>query len=300
LKQLVYLSLRLKVNKLSGIYIHIPFCKQACHYCDFHFSTNFSRSDEMVDMICRELELRSEYLPKGMSVNTVYFGGGTPSLLSASQIEKILKHIHDYYQLDLKEITLEANPDDLHPKKLENWKALGLDRLSIGIQTFDAEILRFYNRAHTAQESLNAIKLAKSAGFQKLSIDLIYGFPSDGHKIWKNDLKTALDQDPGHISSYCLTVEPKTALGNWEKKGKYTHSTEDFAAVQFEMLMESMEKPDMYNMKFPILENRVNLLFTIPIIGKEFHISGSDRVHIPLMAKSGASIFPTTLNISIA
>jgi oxygen-independent coproporphyrinogen-3 oxidase len=196
----------------------------------------------MVDMICRELELRSEYLPKGMSVNTVYFGGGTPSLLSASQIEKILKHILDYYQLDLKEITLEANPDDLYPKKLENWKALGLDRLSIGIQTFNAEILRFYNRAHTAQESLNAIKLAKSAGFQKLSIDLIYGFPSNDHTIWEKDLQIALDQDPGHISSYCLTVEPKTALGNWEKKGKYTHSTEDFAAVQFEMLMESMDK----------------------------------------------------------
>ncbi len=196
----------------------------------------------MVDMICRELELRSDYLPKGQPVNTIYFGGGTPSLLNASQIEKILSHIHDYYQLDLKELTLEANPDDLHPKKLEDWKALGLDRLSIGIQTFNSDILRFYNRAHTSEESLNAIMLAKSAGFQKLSIDLIYGFPSDDHKIWENDLRIALDQDPGHISSYCLTVEPKTALGNWEKRGLYSHSTEDFAAVQFEILMESMDK----------------------------------------------------------
>lgn len=196
----------------------------------------------MVDMICRELELRSDYLPQHQPVNTIYFGGGTPSLLSTAQIAKILEQIQLYYQLDLKELTLEANPDDLHPKKLEDWKALGLDRLSIGIQTFDAEILRFYNRAHTSEESLNAIKLAKSAGFQKLSIDLIYGFPSDNHKIWENDLRIALDQDPGHISSYCLTVEPKTALGNWEKRGLYSHSTEDFAAVQFEMLMESMDK----------------------------------------------------------
>lgn len=193
-------------------------------------------------MICRELELRSDYLPKEQSVNSIYFGGGTPSLLSAAQIGKILEQIHLHYKLDLKELTLEANPDDLLPKKLEDWKALGMDRLSIGIQTFDLEILRFYNRTHTSEESLNAIKLAKAAGFQKLSIDLIYGFPSDSHEIWENDLRIALEQDPGHISSYCLTVEPKTALGNWEKKGKYTHSTEDFAAVQFEMLMDKMEK----------------------------------------------------------
>lgn len=193
-------------------------------------------------MICRELELRGNYLPKEQSVNTIYFGGGTPSLLSTAQIGKILDQITLHYHLDLKELTLEANPDDLQPKKLEDWKALGIDRLSIGVQTFDAEVLKFYNRAHTAQESLNAIKLANSAGFQKLSLDLIYGFPSDSHKIWENDLKIVLYQDPGHISSYCLTVEPKTALGNWEKKGKYTHSTEDFAAEQFEILMEYMDK----------------------------------------------------------
>ncbi|WP_373494212.1 radical SAM family heme chaperone HemW [Aquiflexum sp.] len=227
---------------MSGIYIHIPFCRQACQYCDFHFSTGTNRTDEMVEMICEELELRRDYLPNGKPVNTIYFGGGTPSLLNAAQIGKILEQIQLYYQLDLKELTLEANPDDLHLKKLEDWKALGLDRLSIGIQTFDAEILRFYNRAHTSEDSFNAIKLAKAAGFQKLSIDLIYGFPSNDHKIWENDLQIALGQDPGHISSYCLTVEPKTALGNWEKRGIYTHSSEDFAAVQFEMLMESMDK----------------------------------------------------------
>ena len=196
----------------------------------------------MVEMICNELEFRSNYLPKDRHVNTIYFGGGTPSMLTAQQVGKILDKIYQHYQVDLKELTLEANPDDLQPKKLADWKALGLDRLSIGIQTFDAEILKFYNRAHTAQESLNAISLAKKAGFQKLSIDLIYGFPSNNHDIWKKDLEIAMEQDPGHISSYCLTVEPKTALGNWEKKGKYTHSSEDFAAEQFEILIETMDK----------------------------------------------------------
>lgn len=193
-------------------------------------------------MICKELELRSNYLPKDRPVNTIYFGGGTPSLLNSGQIGEILDQIHRHYEVDLKELTLEANPDDLQPQKLADWKALGLDRLSLGIQTFDAEILRFYNRAHSSQESLNAIKLAKAAGFEKLSIDLIYGFPANSHDLWKNDMEIALDQDPGHISSYCLTVEPKTALGNWEKKGKYTHSSEDFAAEQFEILMEYMDK----------------------------------------------------------
>ncbi|SMD42315.1 oxygen-independent coproporphyrinogen-3 oxidase [Aquiflexum balticum DSM 16537] len=227
---------------MSGIYIHIPFCKQACHYCDFHFSTNTNSTVEMIEMICRELELRKNYLGSDNPVESIYFGGGTPSLIPSPQIEKILDQIHKHFTLNIKEVTLEANPDDLNHVKLQELKALGVDRLSIGIQTFDAGILQFYNRAHSAQESLNAIALAKAAGFQKLSIDLIYGFPSENHDIWIKDLEIALAQDPGHISSYCLTVEPKTALGNWEKKGIYTPSTDDFAAEQFEMLMESMGK----------------------------------------------------------
>lgn len=227
---------------MSGIYIHIPFCKQACHYCDFHFSTNTNSTAEMVDMICRELELRKNYLNSENQVESIYFGGGTPSLIPTLQIEKILNQIHKNFSLNVKEVTLEANPDDLNPIKLKELRALGVDRLSIGIQTFDEGILKFYNRAHTAEESLNAIALAKDSGFQKLSIDLIYGFPSENHDIWKKDLEIALSQDPGHISSYCLTVEPKTALGNWEKKGIYNPATDDFAAEQFEMLCHHLEK----------------------------------------------------------
>lgn len=227
---------------MSGIYIHIPFCKQACHYCDFHFSTNTNSTVEMSAMICRELEMRKNYLGFGSPIESIYFGGGTPSLLPTQQIEKILDQVHKHFSLNLKEVTLEANPDDLNDKKLKDLRTLGVDRLSIGIQTFDAGILKFYNRAHTAEESLKAITLAKAAGFQKLSIDLIYGFPSENHDIWKRDLEIALMQDPGHISSYCLTVEPKTALGKWEKKGIYTPSTDDFAAEQFEMLCRQLEK----------------------------------------------------------
>jgi oxygen-independent coproporphyrinogen-3 oxidase len=195
----------------------------------------------MVDSICLELAGRKDFLPQGSSVRTIYFGGGTPSLLSKSQLEKILNTANKWYPLDLEEVTLEANPDDLSTSNLQNWKALGIDRLSIGIQTFNPEILKFYNRAHTAEESLKAIESAKSTGFEKLSVDLIYGFPSANHDIWKKDLEIALSQNPGHISSYCLTVEPRTALGNWHKKGKYKAASEDFAAEQFEILMQSME-----------------------------------------------------------
>jgi oxygen-independent coproporphyrinogen-3 oxidase len=196
----------------------------------------------MIEMICLELELRKNYLGPDNQVESIYFGGGTPSLIPTRQVEKILDQIHRHFSLNIKEVTLEANPDDLNHSKLKELRTLGIDRLSIGIQTFDAGILRFYNRAHTAEESLNAIAMAKAAGFQKLSIDLIYGFPSENHDIWKKDLEIALAQNPGHISSYCLTVEPKTALGNWGKKGIYTPATDDFAAEQFEMLIESMDR----------------------------------------------------------
>jgi oxygen-independent coproporphyrinogen III oxidase len=237
----VCLSLGLKVNKLSGIYIHIPFCKRACHYCDFHFSTNSRQMEAMVSAICKELELRKDFLGSDQIIKTVYFGGGTPSLVPTDLLKKIMKQVSTHYETDLEEVTLEANPDDLSEKNLEQWKALGIDRLSIGIQTFDENVLRFYNRAHTREESLLAIQRAKAAGFGKLSIDLIYGFPAKDHGVFLADLDVALEQNPGHISSYCLTVEPKTVLGNWEMKGKFQSATEDFAAEQFEILMDRLE-----------------------------------------------------------
>ena len=227
---------------MSGIYIHIPFCKQACHYCDFHFSTQLQRKEEMVRMLKIELEQRKNFLPQTTPVQTIYLGGGTPSLLSEKEMESIVNTIHQHYALDLKEFTLEANPDDLQIDKLKTFKSFGVDRLSIGIQSFDDRVLKFYNRAHNSQESLKAIDLAKGAGFDKLSIDLIYGFPYDNHNIWEKDLQRALFLDPGHISSYGLTIEPKTALGNWLKKGKFKEASEEFQATQFEMLQKAMSE----------------------------------------------------------
>ncbi|WP_040490729.1 radical SAM family heme chaperone HemW [Indibacter alkaliphilus] len=227
---------------MSGIYIHIPFCKQACHYCDFHFSTNLSLVEKMVAMICKELELRKNFLPAGAPIQTIYFGGGTPSILKASHLDQILHTIYKFYNTDIKELTLEANPDDLSSEKLLDWKSMDFDRLSIGVQSFDQKILAYYNRAHNALESFQAIDKAKKADFEKLSIDLIYGFPSEDHGIWEKDLFTALEMDPGHISSYALTVEPKTALGKWTQLGEFKEADEDYVAEQFEHLMESCQQ----------------------------------------------------------
>ncbi|MCE7056631.1 radical SAM family heme chaperone HemW [Algoriphagus sp. AGSA1] len=232
---------KLKEFKLAGIYIHIPFCRQACHYCDFHFSTNLDSMSRMAEMICRELELRKGYL-RGQDIKTVYFGGGTPSLLPVALIEMILGQIAKTYNAGWEEVTLEANPDDLSSEKLATWKYLGVDRLSLGIQSFDEEVLKFYNRAHTAEESKSAIEKARKVGFEKFSLDLIYGFPQPNHDLWKRDLATAIAQNPGHISSYALTVEEKTALGMWSKRGRFTPADEDFVAEQFEILQEQSSK----------------------------------------------------------
>ncbi len=226
---------------MAGIYIHVPFCKQACHYCDFHFSTNTDRMDLMVDMIGKELELRSDYLA-GKTVNTIYFGGGTPSLLKHAHLEKILEVISSQFGSSWTEVTLEANPDDLKSSNLLAWKSIGINRLSIGIQSFNEKVLQFYNRVHTSEESLAAIKKARKAGFEKFSLDLIYGFPYPDHSLWKADLAQAIAQNPGHISSYALTIEPKTALGMWVKKGNFVPANDDFIAEQFEILQEEAQR----------------------------------------------------------
>ncbi|AGA76906.1 radical SAM family heme chaperone HemW [Echinicola vietnamensis] len=226
---------------MAGIYIHIPFCRQACHYCDFHFSTSTALKDKMVRMICRELQLQKDYLGRGTPIKTIYFGGGTPSLLSAEALAEILETISLHYPLELEETTIETNPDDLNPAMLQSLKTLGFDRLSIGIQSFSEEVLRFYNRAHTATESLKSIDLARKMGFDKLSIDLMYGFPAKDHQLWNHDLRQAIQLAPGHISSYCLTIEPDTALGKWAQKGSFNPASEDFCAEQFEVMQNQLE-----------------------------------------------------------
>ncbi len=194
----------------------------------------------MVAMINKELVLQKGYLGENKVIKTLYFGGGTPSLLSFTHLESISQTIRRNYTTDLEEITLETNPDDLSAAKLAELKKVGIDRLSIGIQSFDGRILKFCNRAHSAKEALEALEKAKGAGFERLSIDLMYGFPHQDHSIWEKDLAIAILQEPDHISSYCLTISPKTALGKWEKQGRFVQADEEFVAVQFEIMQERL------------------------------------------------------------
>jgi oxygen-independent coproporphyrinogen III oxidase len=224
------------------LYIHIPFCKQACHYCDFHFSTNLGLKEKMVAGICNEIELRKSYLNSNF-LESIYFGGGTPSLLSEKNLLDIFQAIHTNFQIsENAEITLEANPDDLSVENLELFKKVGINRLSIGVQSFDENHLKFMNRTHNSSEAYNCIQNAKKAGFDNLSIDLIYGIPAENHTLLQKDLEIISEFDINHISAYCLTIEPKTTFGNWVKTKKMPEIDENFASEQFDILMNSLEK----------------------------------------------------------
>lgn len=227
---------------MAGIYFHIPFCKQACHYCDFHFSTNTSRKTDIVQAICRELVLQKDYLNKEV-IHTIYFGGGTPSLLTETELQRILDTTYQHFTIaSHPEITLEANPDDLSKDKLQRLRQAGINRLSIGIQSFHEPHLRYLNRAHNAQEAKACVTNAQDTGFTNLSIDLIYAIPAGNHDLWAQDLQTAIELQPQHISSYCLTIEEKTVFGNWLKKSKIKEADEEFAAEQFEMMVDVLAK----------------------------------------------------------
>ena len=217
------------------LYIHIPFCKQACYYCDFHFSTNQRNKGELVTAIAREIDLRADYLPT-QPLETIYFGGGTPSLLTESELVCLFDAIHRQFTLSpTPEITLEANPDDLNAATLTMLRRY-VNRLSIGIQTFDEATLRWMNRAHSAAEARQCVKLAREAGFDNLSVDLIYGIPNRQAGLWQADLDQVTALNVAHISAYALTIEPDTAFGRWTKTGKLPSADEEIAAVQFEAL----------------------------------------------------------------
>jgi len=226
---------------LAGIYIHIPFCRQACHYCDFHFSTNLGYKEQMVCALLKEIGLQSQYL-EGNEIETIYFGGGTPSLLSNIELGNILEKIQNNFHVNPNyELTLEANPDDLNDEKLKNLHNLGFNRLSIGIQSFSDDVLTYLNRAHSCKEALNCVVDARKAGFDNISIDLIYGIHKSGHKGWEKDLEIVGELMPEHISAYCLTIEPKTTFGAWMKTGKIQPVDDEYAAQQFEYLMHFLE-----------------------------------------------------------
>lgn len=215
------------------LYLHIPFCKQACHYCDFHFSTNLKQKSALVDALCREIDLQRDYLPT-RQLETIYFGGGTPSLLTEAELAQLFDTILRHFTIAAdSEITLEANPDDLTAENLAMLRRY-VNRLSIGIQTFDEATLRWMNRAHTAAEAETCVQLAQKTGFDNLSIDLIYGIQNE---VWQRDLAKALTLNVSHISAYALTIEPDTAFGRWQKKGMFVPVDEDLAAEQFQQLV---------------------------------------------------------------
>ncbi|SHL66544.1 radical SAM family heme chaperone HemW [Hymenobacter psychrotolerans] len=228
---------------MPGLYLHIPFCKQACHYCDFHFSTSMALKSRLVEALTQELALRADYLGPQATLETIYFGGGTPSLLTAAELDQIFEAIHGHFRVAPDaEVTLEANPDDLTAEKVRELAASPINRLSIGLQSFHEPHLRLMNRAHSAQESTAAVRLAQDAGFGNISVDLIYGVPADSHAIWEQDMATAFALGVPHLSCYALTVEPDTVFGRRQQKGTFRPPPDDFVAQQFEMLLLEMAR----------------------------------------------------------
>ncbi|CAM4068231.1 radical SAM family heme chaperone HemW [Flavobacterium branchiophilum] len=224
---------------MSGIYLHIPFCKQACHYCDFHFSTVLKHQSNWVTALGRELELRKNEF-QNTAVSTIYFGGGTPSLLTIKELEYILDQIKKQYEVvPQPEITLEANPDDLTAEKLKQYLHLGINRLSIGVQSFFDDDLTMMNRAHSASEALKGLQLATQY-FDNISIDLIYGIPNMSAQKWLHNIQTAIHLGIPHISSYALTVEPKTMLHHLIQKAVLPPLNDELASDHFQILVEQL------------------------------------------------------------
>ena len=224
---------------MAGIYIHIPFCKQACHYCDFHFSTTMKKKDEMIAALIHEIHLRKNEINE--PIETIYFGGGTPSVLSNTEINQILEPIFSLFEVvENPEITLEANPDDLSTERIIELSKSKINRLSIGIQSFYEDDLQLMNRAHNADEALQCLKTATQY-FDNISIDLIYGMPNMSLEKWRSNVDLALSLNIPHISSYALTVEPKTALATLIKKGKIANTDDGLAHEHFLTLVEMLE-----------------------------------------------------------
>ncbi|RYJ40221.1 Oxygen-independent coproporphyrinogen III oxidase [Flavobacterium anhuiense] len=229
---------------MSGIYIHIPFCKQACHYCDFHFSTSMKKKDEMVLALAKEIAVRKPFdSAQGDNIiETIYFGGGTPSVLSNDEINFLISEVYKNYKVvENPEITLEANPDDLSAERIFELSKSPINRLSIGIQSFYEEDLKMMNRAHNSEEAKKCLEEATKY-FDNISLDLIYGIPGMSDEMWRQNIQTALDFGIPHISSYALTVEPKTALSKLIQTGKVAEPQDEVASNHFLILVEMLQK----------------------------------------------------------
>jgi oxygen-independent coproporphyrinogen-3 oxidase len=234
-------------GQMAGIYVHIPFCRQACHYCDFHFSTSTKSKNEVVEAIVQEIHLRADFFLEGTEINSIYLGGGTPSLLEAEELDRIFQALYGQFRVsDAAEITLEANPDDLYGgsdarKRLEYLRTSPVNRLSVGIQSFREEDLSWMNRAHDGLQAKGVLEAIHAAGFQSFSLDLIYGIPGLSSEAWAENLDRALDSGADHLSCYALTVEPRTALAHQVRKGS-SQAPDDFLTRQhFEILSAKAE-----------------------------------------------------------
>ena len=226
---------------MAGIYLHIPFCKQACHYCDFHFSTSLKYKDELVETLIKEIQLQKNYL-NGETIDTIYFGGGTPSLLNETEISLLINTITGLHSVAADaEITLEANPDDLDKAKLQALRQTPINRFSIGIQSFFDEDLQWMNRVHRADEAESAVKRTQDMGFENITVDLIYGYPLLTDQKWKFNTDKVFELDVPHVSAYSMTVEPRTALASFIKQKKQPAMNDEQSAAQFTFLMDAMQ-----------------------------------------------------------
>ncbi len=223
---------------MAGIYIHIPYCKAKCHYCDFHFSTQTNSTEQMLHAILQELDQRQSYLSEE-KINTIYFGGGTPSFVSSDFLNEIIQKIKSLFSVEEDvEITVECNPDDITHSLLEAYRKAGVNRFSMGLQSFNDDVLKFMNRAHTSKEIFESITLAKAYGFNNITVDLIYGIPDKNLDYWKRQLDQFLKLDLPHLSSYCLTIEPKTVFGSLQKKGSLAIPDDEMSLSQFQYLID--------------------------------------------------------------
>ncbi len=248
---------------MPGIYIHIPFCRQACHYCDFHFSTNTEIRSDLIHAMATEISLQRNYLG-GAQLDTIYFGGGTPSMMDGEEIGFLLDQIAQTHAVaGDPEVTLEANPDDLTVGKLRDFKAAGVNRLSIGIQSFDNEILSLLNRVHSSETATRCVADARDVGFRNISIDLIYAIPGLSLANWERSIQQAVELRTQHISAYTLTIEEKTTFGNWLKKGRITPVDDSASAEQMETLVAALKAAgykhyEISNFALPGFESRHN------------------------------------------
>jgi putative oxygen-independent coproporphyrinogen III oxidase len=226
---------------LAGIYVHIPFCKQSCSYCDFHFSTSLKHKSELIQALVKEIGQRKNQLTS--EINTIYFGGGTPSLLEEDDLKLIIESLYKNYNVSSNiEFTLECNPDDLSQEKLNQLKEVGVNRLSIGVQSFDNNELQFFNRAHNSSEAEASIKRSQDTGFENITIDLIYGSPILTEKIWLENLHKVKEFNVPHLSAYSLTVEPKTAFDHQIKMGQTPMLNDENTIAQFKTLVQKTKE----------------------------------------------------------